>query len=165
MSEEQKFYHRGVFYDSFEEFEKSVARFAFSQVSEESIKDMLEPFAKTILCNINIRNIKIDNSHLMPIIEEAMMLVLEKIFKKKGEQLTYPLWEKYFKLKDQQCNFCHKKIDISKISFTYCHECKEIFCSNWNSTCWKSHSKETTHGECSSILDPSYKVNLRNKDK
>ena len=69
-------------------------------------------------------------------------------------------------MKYVNCATCKKKLDLENQATTECLSCKEIFCCNLLSDCAsKYHKEKECSGEYASILNPSFKICLREKAK
>jgi len=77
------FFYLGKFFEKEEEFWAYVKEFSLRETTEEDFNKLFDMIKKDIWINLSIRKTKISNAELQPILQEALLFILEKCWKEK----------------------------------------------------------------------------------
>jgi len=80
--EENKFYFRGVFYDTYDEFTKAHRKFNNSLISNVSTDYLIEDFKKNLKINLDIYGKNLNNAELSFLLNQAFIKLVTDVQEK-----------------------------------------------------------------------------------
>ena len=81
-----KFFYQGKFFEKEDEFWAFVKDFSLRQTTADDFEGLFDMLKKDVWTNLSMRQSKITNQELRPILEEAMMFILKKCWDKRGSK-------------------------------------------------------------------------------